>query len=331
MAQHCDNLCQQRFSEYPEGSLLHYWDVWSVHMLGYKTMRRNNFTPCQERCIQRKHYECSVKNWKDGDGEMYEYNGRVPITRITIVEEIASAFFSLASAITVTISLLMYIKVAWRKGKGDHMPITVNGHTPSNYKSLTQREQVAASKKDGFPFRWIVAGYLGLSTFAAYSATLFHIKDTPMTEKMDYYSALVALLWALYMTTLRVFWLDTMKEMLSLGTLLFLYTCYHLHYMHYIVFDYGYNMKVLVITNLTEGVLQYIWLYHSNHPNRKWLFALRTTIILGAVFEMVDFAPVFGFIDGHAFWHLIILFMQPLARWWFIRDAEFFTGDKKTH
>jgi len=206
----CLKTCQQypnKFSEYSPGSFLHFWDEWSVWLLGQKRIRGVFYTPCQERCIQRNHYDCSQQNFEEGDGKMYELGGRVPIARFTVIEEFGSAMFCFFTGLIVSTTLYRYTRLAFGHHKRESfMPYTSD--EPHRYRCLTKKEEVAFASKEGPHFSHIIMIYLIVSCIACWSAVMFHIKDTILTEKMDYYFAFMGILLACYVTILRVFWLD---------------------------------------------------------------------------------------------------------------------------
>ena len=96
---------------------------------------------------------------------------------------------------------------------------------------------------------------------------IFHYHDSPMTEKLDYFSASSLVLYNLYYILIRVVELNyarflrmrgnqslsSFKEgMLNnfrsvVGAIFTSFYLYHIHYLNYVKFDYGYNMKVNII------------------------------------------------------------------------------------
>ena len=108
---------------------------------------------------------------------------------------------------------------------------------------------------------------------------------------------------------------------------------YHIHYLFYIHFDYGYNMKVNVATgNITlyfghhyqwlfAGVLSsigwFIWClesrYRRGRPVRKCVLSL---LLLNGLLllEVYDFPPIGFVLDAHSLWHLGTI---PIPLLWF--------------
>jgi len=176
------------------------------------------------------------------------------------------------------------------------------------------------------------------------------MSDTPRTEKLDYFSAGLAILYSLYYTVLRLFHLYpssrqrliTSQPQHPRSRLLTLWTglCIILYLIHvsYLTltsrFDYTYN----VIANLILGILHnLLWVYYSfpskfinpfplrplgyspPHSYKAAFVAVLTTA--ATALELFDFPPWGRIIDAHALWHLATAPIVVL--WWsfLIQDA----------
>jgi len=158
------------------------------------------------------------------------------------------------------------------------------------------------------------------------SATIFHTKDTYLTERMDYYSAFVAAMFTNYINYIRILWIRDIKSRILLGIPPFLYTCYHIYYLQFISFNYAYNAKVVAILAATTCILWLGWSIknYRTHPH-VWLCNVTNAIMCcSAVFEIYDFPPLFGYIDPHSLWHLGGSLVTLLWGRFLIRDAEFY-------
>jgi len=169
--------------------------------------------------------------------------------------------------------------------------------------------------------------------------------DLPVTEKLDYFAAALAIMYALYYTTLRVFHLYPIRETSRLtltskttgfriGRLLAA-TCTlayigHVSYLTLLPrFDYTYNMAFNLAVGLTHN---FFWIayalpaswsifrrfpgrpnsYRPSFVNHAALFVLLTT--LATTLELFDFPPWGRVIDAHALWHLAT---APIALLWY--------------
>ncbi|XP_069763306.1 post-GPI attachment to proteins factor 3 isoform X3 [Narcine bancroftii] len=94
-------------------------------------------------------------------------------------------------------------------------------------------------------------------------STVFHIRDTALTEKLDYFCASAVVLYSIYLCCVRTVGLLHPRMANLFGTLLIvLFTC-HIWYLTYVQFDYGYNMaaNVLIVAPGHEAVETHPHLY----------------------------------------------------------------------
>ncbi|KAG7089598.1 hypothetical protein E1B28_011265 [Marasmius oreades] len=183
-------------------------------------------------------------------------------------------------------------------------------------------------------------------------SAIFHTRDTPVTEKLDYYSAALTILIALYFTTIRIFHLYSPSPRLTLrngsrsaSPKLKLWTAFcivlyvaHVSYLTFLPrFDYTYNVIFNLIIGLTHNAL---WLIYSlpsslslirRFPNRPKSYrppflgsALYLVVLTTAAtaLELFDFPPVARTIDAHSLWHLCTV---PIAIYWYhflVKDAK---------
>lgn len=106
--------------------------------------------------------------------------------------------------------------------------------------------------------------YPYLAFFAWISSILFHTRDTPLTEKLDYFSAALSILWTLYIALLRFMHLSTRPTirrllLISLGGVYLA----HISYLSLWKFDYAYNMLFNIVLGLMHNAIWFIWCgYH---------------------------------------------------------------------
>lgn len=181
-------------------------------------------------------------------------------------------------------------------------------------------------------------------------SALFHTRDLPTTEKLDYFSAALAIMIALYYTAIRLFHLYpplrqgltqsspsefVLKAWTCLCTILYLA---HVSYLTLLPrFDYSYNMAF----NLTIGMLHNaLWIlyalpsslslirrfpyrskvYRPKFASKAAFFVVLTLLATGL--ELFDFPPWQRTIDAHSLWHLATV---PITVFWYgflIRDAQ---------
>lgn len=177
---------------------------------------------------------------------------------------------------------------------------------------------------------------------------LISLPDLPVTEKLDYFSAALTILFAFFYTVVRLFHLYPQRPPSSqtqvkgrihrswaiLCALTFLG---HVSYLMLLPqFDYAYNMAFNLIIGMTHNIL---WLtysfpsslsllyrfpargksYRPRYASQAALFVLLTTA--ATALELFDFPPWWRVIDAHALWHLSSVPIIPFWYRFLIEDA----------
>ncbi|KIJ63364.1 hypothetical protein HYDPIDRAFT_92761 [Hydnomerulius pinastri MD-312] len=181
-------------------------------------------------------------------------------------------------------------------------------------------------------------------------SAVFHTRDLPRTEKLDYFSAALAILYALYYTVVRMFNLysgglenthkldgDQRPRMrLVWSSLCIIAYLAHITYLSILPrFDYSYNMAFNLVLGLGHNLL---WLLYSlpvsflhRYPYapktyrppfayKAGIFVFLTTA--ATALELFDFPPLWRILDAHALWHLST---APIAKFWYeflIEDSQ---------
>lgn len=153
----------------------------------------------------------------------------------------------------------------------------------------------ATKSFSSYPFRRLYQIYYVIWSITYICSTLFHTKDTLLTERLDYYSAFIAIWYACWLGIVRCFWLTEVNQRILLSILFLIYGTYHLYYMNFVSFDYGYNMLVLALVNIFNSILWTIAAFWWDKlPHRKFNLALQASLWCMALFEIFDFPPFFG-------------------------------------
>lgn len=176
--------------------------------------------------------------------------------------------------------------------------------------------------------------------------------DLPITEKLDYFSAALVILNALYGTVVRVFQLYPHRERSKItslhtstpawkllgGACILIYAA-HIYYLTSGPrFDYTYNTIFNLVLGLSHNILWTLYAlpssmsvlksrfpnspknYRPSFVNKAGLFVLLTT--LATTLELFDFPPWGRMIDAHALWHAAT---APLGYLWYdflIQDSS---------
>ncbi|CAO3592452.1 unnamed protein product [Absidia cylindrospora] len=153
-------------------------------------------------------------------------------------------------------------------------------------------------------------------------STVFHSRDNAWTEKLDYFSAGLLILYSFYYAVRRIFYLKQTPWLLVIGCVV----CYlmHIMYLSFIRFDYGYNMIASVVVGVFQLVLWVAWsAWQYLRPRNEWTsrsgFAYMAFISVAGVgvamaLELLDFPPLARVLDAHSFWHLSTI---PLMVVWY--------------
>ncbi|TLD37151.1 Mn2+ homeostasis protein-like protein Per1 [Venturia nashicola] len=195
--------------------------------------------------------------------------------------------------------------------------------------------KIRESIPQSYPLRkyYVIFAYLGLTSWVF--SMIFHTRDYPLTEKLDYFSAGGSVMYGMYYTPVRIFRMDNPSDpenrraasLLRLWTGLCI-TLYILHvtYLSLWSWDYTYNMAANVIVGVTQNLL---WSGYSIRRYRRsgrfwaaWPGLIVAWIILAMSLEVFDFAPWGGMIDAHSLWHLGTV--APTV-WWYnflVKDAQ---------
>ncbi|KAH9039420.1 Per1-like protein [Lactarius hengduanensis] len=235
-----------------------------------------------------------------------QYYGKWPFWRYAGMQEPAAVAFSLAN-------LLMHVLGAdWLR----------HGVHPTH------------------PMRPYYLTWAYLSVNAWIWSAVFHTRDTPLTEKLDYFSAALAILYALHMTVVRIFHLYTgtrafpghpkrrplLHAWRALATVTY---AAHVAYLSLAPrFDYTYNTVFNVALGLMHNALWLLFALPGRAPFSRFATmprnyrpvytgtaALAVALTTAATaLELLDFPPLGRVLDAHALWHLATV---PLAVMWY--------------
>ena len=176
---------------------------------------------------------------------------------------------------------------------------------------------------------WIAFGVLSMNAWAW--ASVFHCRDVYWTQCADYFSATLLVGGAALIAALHV--IETLASnttllgqssmaLVLLGAALF---AEHVRRM-LIHFDYGHHMRVNLVLGASHLLLWALWSYRtrSERPHAWRSPAILMLLAASLSFELFDLPPVWGFLDGHAFWHAITApigllywraFVHPELQW----------------
>ncbi|KAF8437554.1 Per1-like protein [Boletus edulis BED1] len=244
--------------------------------------------------------------------DIQQYYGKWPFWRFLGIQEPASVAFSLWNM--------------WFHLQGAHQI----------------RRKISASH----PFRGYYLTWAYVSVNAWIWSTIFHTRDLPLTEKLDYFSAALAILYPLYYTVIRMAnWYPQPakpdgngRSFLRFGwsALCIIVYLSHVTYLSVLPrFDYSYNIAFNLILGISHNILWLLYslpipffqrfpyaskTYYPRHIYKAGIFVLLTTA--ATALELFDFPPLGRVLDAHALWHLST---APIAKFWYdflVEDSQ---------
>jgi len=249
---------------------------------------------CEDDCS----YQCmwKITNERINEGlSIFKYFGKWPFVRIFGMQEIGSVVFSLGNLLPNLFYVYLYKRF----------------NTSYRYKGY-----------------WI---FFGLITANAWIwSIVFHARDNYYTERMDYFSALLAHFansWAAVIITLELRMPITFLISLVFGSW---YLC-HISYLQFIKFDYEFNIVVAIIQGLVATMFWFYWVW-KNYYHRPHAWKIGTTFIIlwiAGALELWDFPPFLFLFDAHSLWHLATIPMYFMIWNFAFDEAKFYSGKKE--
>ncbi|OAA79421.1 Mn2+ homeostasis protein Per1 [Akanthomyces lecanii RCEF 1005] len=178
------------------------------------------------------------------------------------------------------------------------------------------------------PF-YVALAYVGIASWVC--SAVFHTRDFPATEQLDYFAAGANVLYGTYYAPIRVFRLDratpNRRSVLRAWTLLcVLLYCAHVAYLKGVRWDYAYNMTANIAVGIVQNIL-WTWFSVQKYRESKRLWTTWPGLVVAWVtfamsMELFDFPPWLGSIDAHSLWHLMTI--APTILWYnfLVMDAK---------
>ncbi|KAJ6219905.1 hypothetical protein RDWZM_005717 [Blomia tropicalis] len=163
---------------------------------------------------------------------------------------------------------------------------------------------------------WKIQTFLTINAW--FWSTVYHGRDTIISEKLDYYSAYSVIIFFLCAIAIKMLsqYTNNSLTFITVSMPFLAFYIYHTIYLHLIHFDYGYNMKVNVATGLLSTIGWLFWCV-QNRSNRKHIWKCYLSLLginFGLILELFDFPPIAFTFDAHSLWHLWTI---PFSLVWF--------------
>lgn len=227
------------------------------------------------RCIDNCKYNCMwnlVENFERKGWPPPQFHGKWPFVRWMGLQEPASVIFSLFN---LAVHVIMF-----RQFRNEVRP------SSPMYKV------------------WVV--YAAVCINCWIWSAVFHSRDLPLTELMDYLSAFGMVFYALYGMVMRML-VGAAAAFSVLFTLICLsFFLNHAVYLMLDQFDYHYNMTANIVVGVLGAVVSAFWCMYNwrRLPHSKHLAAVVIMGLLTTLLEVSDFPPIARTLDAHALWHL---------------------------
>eukprot|EP00729_Bicosta_minor_P013833 gene13833-33321_t len=240
---------------------------------------------CKYYCMwyAESHWKKRMPNHKT-----FQYLGKWPFERYWHIQEPMSVVFSLGNLAVVTWVFYSYYKRS----------------TPAYGEKLHPKVQTMRSF-------WLCSYAFHITAWM--SATLFHMRDLWLTERMDYFSACAAVTFSVTGCICMFFDFEHVKLIVVAW---FVPYCIHIHYLATAPrFDYGWNMTYNIIWIVLQTIVMPFWWYRvrNDRPNAWKALAFVLILPIAAASEAMDFPPWGWLLDAHAIWHALTI---PLGVMW---------------
>ncbi|KAF9922624.1 hypothetical protein FBU30_007253 [Linnemannia zychae] len=254
----------------------------------------------QWTCIDNCRYLCMhdiTERAIEQNEPVHQYHGKWPFHRLLGMQEPASVLFSLLNG-------YMHVRA---------LPL-LKRTIPENYYMR--------------PF-YIGYALLGINTWL-WSA-VYHSRDWPSTEKLDYFSAGTGIMYGLFYSVIRITRMVNTRSQLVWGIACLIPLLLHIGYLTFVHFDYGYNMAATASIGLIHNIWWFVWSF-MNRKERSYAWQPTVAALLvscAMCLEILDFAPLWGIIDAHSLWHAATITLIPMWYRFLITDSEWEIRHKK--
>lgn len=256
------------------------------------------FWNCQDNCK----YDCMwyVVEKASLDGKIDQYYGKWPFIRVFGIQEPASVLFSILNGWCHYQGYLLL--TALFRAQALRRPI---GRSPRLASLSLSGSSAAHDSKSSYFLKPFYIAYAFLGMNAWFWSTIFHIRDKPWTEKMDYFSAGALVLYTTYYTVIKVFHIRNRLYVRFLTLICLSMFTAHISYLSFWRFDYFYNMLANTLVGLFQNICWLVWVAKNRKVRpHAWKIGLVVISLSSAMsLELLDFPPYKFIIDAHALWH----------------------------
>ncbi|GBF90233.1 hypothetical protein Rsub_03366 [Raphidocelis subcapitata] len=259
---------------------------------------------CAADCAYHCMWAIEARRRAAGELTVWKYGGKWPFLRVAGMQEAASVAFSIANLAAHAAGLRRFAAALRAAAPGG---------------------EAAAGKPApaAYPYAWAWLLYGAASLNAWVWSAVFHTRDTRLTERLDYFSADALVAAGLLVVAVRAARLARPSAAAAPAAAAGLGLAWHVRYMAFVKFDYGYNMKVCIAAGVATAAAWVVWAAASRHPARRRLFQFVAAVHAAMALEVLDFPPIGGLLDAHALWHAVTAPLTPLWYDFMCADVAF--------
>ncbi|KAM8714400.1 hypothetical protein ACLKA7_014519 [Drosophila subpalustris] len=161
-------------------------------------------------------------------------------------------------------------------------------------------------------------------------SAIFHTRDYPLTELLDYAFAYSIILCSLYCMVMRML---HRYSLFLRGVITLAVVSYYINYFAYLSvgkFNYSFNMKVNIATGTLAAVGWFVWCHRVRYrrPYYKRILRFYVLFALAMSLELLDFPPILWILDAHSLWHLATVPLVSLYYDFMIEDCQTLRKEK---
>ncbi|KAF9358930.1 hypothetical protein BGX34_008640 [Mortierella sp. NVP85] len=243
-------------------------------------------------CLDNCRYNCMHAITQDAilrNEPVHQYHGKWPFHRFLGMQEPASVLFSLLNG-------YMHVR-AWP---------TIKRTIP-----------------EGYYMRPFYLGYVVMGVNTWLWSAVYHSRDWPSTEKLDYFSAGAAIMFGFYYSVIRITRMVQTRWQLVWTVVCVIPLLLHIGFLTFVRFDYGYNMLATGGVGVVHNLMWVGWSIANRDRPYAWEPTLWGILIsLAMSLEVLDFAPLWGILDAHSLWHAATILLIPVWYRFLLKDTE---------
>ncbi|KAH8253532.1 hypothetical protein KR032_005908 [Drosophila birchii] len=161
-------------------------------------------------------------------------------------------------------------------------------------------------------------------------SAIFHTRDFPLTELLDYAFAYSIILCSLYAMVMRML---HRYSLFLRGVISLAFLSYYINYFAYLSvgkFNYSFNMMVNIATGVISAAGWFVWCHfvRKRRPYFRRILRFYVLMALAMGLELLDFPPILWIFDAHALWHLATVPLASLYYDFMIEDCRTLRQEK---